>query len=262
MRRKPLRRQITAGVLAFILSIASLGAFRFGAFRAYGTAPDDAEITAAGVASGDVYYYDADGQRVYVESVSKAWEEAVSLGTGMGITADLRCGRLSLPKNRAVFVELNGRILSRGLAGAAPDGEIFFVDDDATLTVYGGTADNPACAMEQIHTVRAYEVDGKGELTEASKTVYGGVLTGGFSRRTSPVLTRYKTRRYQESGAIARTPGRERIFFWKRRKGRGFISFRRGEESNAGYLLNRNPAGVSLGAPFALTPIPFALWRR
>ena len=182
MRRKPLRRQITAGVLAFILSIASLGAFRFGAFRACGAASDDAEITAAGVASGDVYYYGADGQRVYVESVSKAWEEAVSLGTGMGITADLRCGRLSLPKNRAVFVELNGRILSRGLAGAASDGEIFYVDDDAALTIYGGTADNPACAMEQIHTVRAYEVDGKGELTEASKTVYGGVLTGGFSR--------------------------------------------------------------------------------
>ena len=127
------------------------------------------------------YYYTADGGRVDAKP-GDAWTKALELQTGMGITGDYTpSGHLYVNNGKKVFVELNGHVLNRNLSSCQDDGEVFYVEDNATLTVYGGAEKDLLAGEDIANTVRAWVTDSSGNLSQSTTSVRGGVITGGYS---------------------------------------------------------------------------------
>lgn len=127
-------------------------------------------LAASGVASvnGETY-----------TSVKSAWN-AVKNGGTIDLLADwnlkaLYDDCLTVEKNASVTVNLNGHMIDRGLANTRyygyGDGQIFYVKDNASLTVNGGDTSIRHGGYVQGHL---WFPGGNG-----SETLTGGVLTGG-----------------------------------------------------------------------------------
>ena len=109
-----------------------------------------------------------------------AWAKALELQTEMGITGDYTpSGHLYVNNGKKVFVELNGHVLNRNLSSCQDDGEVFYVEDNATLTVYGGAEKDLLAGEDIANTVRAWVTDSSGNLSQSTTSVRGGVITGG-----------------------------------------------------------------------------------
>lgn len=127
------------------------------------------------------YYYASDGGRVDA-SPGEAWSRANELGTGMGITQDwILSGRLATTAGKNVYVELNGNVVNRDLSGGVSGGEVLRVEDGSTLTIYGGTKEDPAARWDVSHSIGVWETNSSGVLSKVTKYVQGGVITGGYS---------------------------------------------------------------------------------
>ncbi|MEE1159183.1 MAG: hypothetical protein UHS51_07145, partial [Atopobiaceae bacterium] len=127
------------------------------------------------------YYYDSDGDKVDV-SPDEAWNRANELGTGMGITQDwILSSRLATTEGKNVYVELNGNVIDRNLSNGVSEGEVLYVADGSTLSIYGGTKVDLAAKMDAPHSVGVWETNSSGTLSRVTKDVCGGVITGGYS---------------------------------------------------------------------------------
>lgn len=118
------------------------------------------------------------GSRTYT-SVKDAWN-AVKKGGTIDLLADWNLKSmydncLTVEKNATVTVNLNGHMINRGLANTRyygyGDGQIFFVKDNASLTVNGGDPTTPHAGYRSGHL---WFPGGSGTMT-----LTGGVLTGG-----------------------------------------------------------------------------------
>lgn len=131
----------------------------------------------------EAYYYDTNNNRVQT-SLHNAWNNAVNLQTGMGINRDVTMsGRFFLSSGRRVYVELNAHTLDRNMNAysANKEGEVFYVSENATLTVYGGTRTSPSESGD-TRSVRAWSTTTAGQEPRlVTKQVNGGVITGGYS---------------------------------------------------------------------------------
>lgn len=123
------------------------------------------------------YYYktSSTGQINYVASIASAWSNANGYSYGVaGILADTTCNTLEVTKGRNITLELNGHVLNRGRfnSSSKTDYNVLSVTEGSTLTVYGNTKATPNISTS--HSVNVWN----GSST-ASRTFYGGVITGG-----------------------------------------------------------------------------------
>ena len=91
-------------------------------------------------------------------SPDEAWNRANELGTGMGITQDWTLsGHLVTTAGKNVYMELNGNVINRNLSNGVNEGEVLRVEDDSTLSIYGGTKEDPAARGDASHSVSVWE---------------------------------------------------------------------------------------------------------
>ena len=91
------------------------------------------------------------------------------------MTSDWGNERLVIPKKAKVTLNMNGHAFNRWLTSHASDGEVIYINSDATLTVNGGPGD-------YAHTINVYGGDTSYEkVSKTSRTFQGGLIAGGFS---------------------------------------------------------------------------------
>ena len=127
------------------------------------------------------YYYDGTNY-TYFTDASKAWKMAVNNNGTFGLLADWDDGRRKVSDGKNVTIELNGHVLTRRKGKWANDGEVLYVGKKATLTVYGGTKENPELGSDIKHVEKAYVADpDHGDFHREDVTFYGGMIHGGNS---------------------------------------------------------------------------------
>lgn len=134
----------------------------------------------ASAASNTAYYTDKNGNSTYYSDPWKAWNRAVENNGTFGILSDWDSGRRVISEGHSVSVELNGHVLTRRKAKWSSDGEVIYVDKNASLTVYGGTKDSPSSNSGTTHSEQAY-VAKKGGFDRKAVAFKGGLIHGGNS---------------------------------------------------------------------------------
>ena len=134
----------------------------------------------ASAAQDTAYYTDKSGRTTYYAKQWDAWNEAVANSGTFGLLADWDAGRRVISEGKSVTVELNGHVLTRRKAKWSSDGEVIYVDKNASLTVYGGTKQNPSQNSGTSHSEMAY-VSKKGDFERKAVTFKGGLIHGGNS---------------------------------------------------------------------------------
>ena len=140
-----------------------------------------AKATNAFAAGSVAYYKDKNGTVTYYDNAKDAWNKAVENNGTFGLLDDWDAGRRKIGDDKNVTIELNGHVLTRNKGKWANDGEVVYVGKNSTLTVYGGTKDDPALGSNIEHTLKAYVADWSGDFHREEVTFYGGMIHGGNS---------------------------------------------------------------------------------
>ena len=125
----------------------------------------------------------ADSQNGYVAEVNSvkyqdyedAWSAVSEDGGTITMLADWTInGSLVVDKNQTITLNMNGFMINRGLTSSTSDGEVFWVKDNAVLTING----EKNSTTEHKGTIQAdmWHYNAKG-----NHTIYGALITGGYS---------------------------------------------------------------------------------
>ena len=131
------------------------------------------------------YVTDASGNTTHYTNFRSAWNYAVSINNAIVGTNESylnHAGENSyvVPEGKTVTVELNGHYLCRNITSSMDDGNVFNVQNNATLIVYGGNKDNPAYNSGESHTQSVYLPNSKRDgYDKTNVTLYGGLIYGG-----------------------------------------------------------------------------------
>ena len=138
-------------------------------------------VSAEGAVS---YWKDKYGYTEYFSDFWSAWNKAHENNATFGILCDWSSNnRRVVSEDHNVTVELNGHVLTRDMGKKSwkNDGEVFYVGKGATLTVYGGTADNPALGADTAHTKKGYTTIRNKDFDYTNVSFTGGMIHGGNS---------------------------------------------------------------------------------
>lgn len=138
------------------------------------------KVSAADAAA---YYKDENGHVEYFSNVWEAWNKAEQNNATFGLLDDwVSNGCRSIRDYHNVTVELNGYIISRGkgMTDWQNNGEVINVGENAVLSVYGGTKENPAQRCDAAHILHAYLIENNA-LNYKQIFFKGGAIHGGNS---------------------------------------------------------------------------------
>ncbi len=127
-----------------------------------------------------VYVKDKNGNSWDYSNMEDAWDKVNNVQGTMGLYNDVKTHRLNVWKGGSLVIELNGYVLSRGLDSSEKEGEVIKLEDNAKLTVYGGSKSNPSYGSYRYHTVKAFDLS-----TRNDHTFKGGLITGGYSYKSA-----------------------------------------------------------------------------